>query len=136
MWLPVISSTLSECKIGRKGMSDVFCILPHFVTFCLHLQVADTQSLDSLSSVELTHLPLKVQISVQHLVSSLHTLFVQLEVREDIYSLGHLSGLVANQLEIFPDANNRRKVSALVAAHAINVDVPLIGNAELQSIGI
>ena len=135
MWLPVISSTSPECKIGRKGVSGVFCILPHFVTFCLYLQLADSQSLDSLSSVELTHLPLKVQISVQHLVSSLHTLFVQLEVHEDIYSLGHLSGLVANQLEILPDANNRRKVSALVATHAVNVDVPLLENAELQSIG-
>jgi len=136
VWLPVISSTVPECKIGREGVSGVFCILPYFVTFCLYLQVADSQSLDSLSSVELTHLPLKVQVSVQHLVSSLHSLFVQLEIREDIYSLGHLSGLVANQLEILPDANNRRKVSALVSDYAINVDVPLIENAELQSIGI
>lgn len=75
-------------------------------------KVVDNQSLDSLSSVELTHLPLEVQVSVHHLVSSLHSLFVQLEVHEDIYSLGHLSGLVANQLEILPDANHRRKTAA------------------------
>lgn len=126
VWLPVIRSTVPACKIGRKGVSGVFCVLQNVVTVCLCLQVVDSQSLDCLSSVELTHLPLEVQVSVQHLVSSLHSLFVQLEVREDIYSLGHLSGLVANQLEILPDANNRRKVSALVSAHAINVDVPSI----------
>jgi hypothetical protein len=81
---------------------------------------------DSLSSVKLTHLPLEVQISVHHLVSCLHSLFVQLEIQEDIYSIGHLSGLVASQLEILPDACNRRKVSVLASAYAVNFYLPLI----------
>jgi hypothetical protein len=84
------------------------------------LQIVVSQSLDSLSSVELTHLPLEVQISVHHLVSCLHSLFVQLEVQEDIYSLGHLSGLVASQLEILSDADNRRKVSVLDSIYAVH----------------
>lgn len=86
--------------------------------------------MDSLSSVELTHLPLEAQISVHHLVSCLHSLFTQLEIREDIYSLGHLSGLVANQLEVLPEANNRRKVSVLVSVYAVHFYLPLILNAE------
>lgn len=90
------------------------------ITFNLYLQVVDSQSLDSLSSVKLTHLPLEVQISVHHLVSCLHSLFVQLEVCEDIYSLGHLSGIVGSQLEILPDAHNRRKVSVLLLSRAVH----------------
>jgi hypothetical protein len=110
----------------RKEWYELCVFMLHnFVTYSLYLQVVDSQSLDSLSSVELTHLPLEVQVSVQHLVSSVHSLFMQLEVHEDIYSLGHLSGLVANQLDILPDANNRRKVSALFSAHAINLDLSL-----------
>lgn len=98
---------------------SAFWTLHNCVTFNLYLQVANSQSLDSLSSVKLTHLPLEVQISVHHLVGCLDSLFVQLEICEDVYSLGHLSGLVANQLEMLPDANNRRKVSVLVPSHAI-----------------
>jgi hypothetical protein len=100
--------------------SNVFYTVCYFIIFNLYYQVVKSPSLDSLSSIELTHLPLEVQISVHHLVSCLHSLFVQLEIREDIYSIGHLSGLVASQLEILPDACSRRKVSILVSAYAVD----------------
>jgi len=117
LYSPLFIVPLTETVFLTPAFRNMFPLTEAHIPRIRELQlfrhkVADSQSFDSLSSVELTHLPLKVQVSVQHLVSSLHSLFVQLEVREDIYSLGHLSGLIANQLEILPDANNRRKTAA------------------------
>nr|CAD7576545.1 unnamed protein product [Timema californicum] len=72
---------------------------------------ADASHLTSLSSLELSSLPPELQVPAQHLVSCLHSLLAQWDMREDLYSLGHFSGLLAAQLEALPAANNRRKVS-------------------------
>lgn len=118
LYSPLFILPLTEMMFLTPTFRNVFPItdahIPRIreLQHCQHKQVVKSQSLDSLSSVELTRLPLEAQISVHHLVSCLHSLFIQLEIREDIYSLGHLSGLVANQLEILPDANNRRKTAS------------------------
>nr|CAD7445037.1 unnamed protein product [Timema bartmani] len=72
---------------------------------------ADASHLTSLSSLELSSLPPELQVPAHHLVSCLHSLLAQWDMREDLYSLGHFSGLLAAQLEALPAANNRRKVS-------------------------
>ncbi|PSN46371.1 Sec1 family domain-containing protein 2 [Blattella germanica] len=82
-----------------------------FELYMLQHKDVNMQSSDTLSSIELPFLPLELQISVHQLVSCLHSLFVTLEMQEDIYSLGHLSGLVAGQLEALHDASNRRKTA-------------------------
>ncbi|PNF41889.1 Sec1 family domain-containing protein 2 [Cryptotermes secundus] len=117
IYSPLFIVPLTEMMFLTPTFRNVFPITDAHIARIRELQrsqhkVVKSQSLDSLSSVELTHLPLEAQISVHHLVGCLHTLFTQLEIREDIYSLGHLSGLVANQLEILPEANNRRKTAA------------------------
>ncbi|KAJ8875072.1 hypothetical protein PR048_022962 [Dryococelus australis] len=68
-------------------------------------------TLDSLSSVELSSLPSEVQVGARHLVSCLHSLLAQWDVREDIYSLGPFSGLLAAQLEALPAAATRRRTA-------------------------
>ncbi|XP_021922683.1 sec1 family domain-containing protein 2-like isoform X3 [Zootermopsis nevadensis] len=116
LYSPLFVVPLTEVLFVTPTFRNLFPITEAHIQCIKELQllqhkVVDSQSLDSLSSVKLTHLPLEVQISVHHLVSCLHSLFVQLEVCEDIYSLGHLSGIVGSQLEILPDANNRRKTA-------------------------
>lgn len=39
-------------------------------------------------------------------------MLLQLEVREDIFSLGHMSQFIASQLAGLPEAKTRRKVGA------------------------
>ena len=46
----------------------------------------------------------------QGFVWGLNNLLLQLEVREDIFSLGHTSQFIASQLAALPEAKTRRKV--------------------------
>lgn len=48
---------------------------------------------------------------IEFLISSLHSLFSHYNVQEDIYSLGKFSNYVADKLENFTAAVNRRKVN-------------------------
>ena len=47
----------------------------------------------------------------QRFVSAVDSVLSDLGVREDIYHLGHTSRLLATELDTFPPARNRRKVS-------------------------
>lgn len=117
IYSPLFILPLTEMIFLTPPFRDIFPFtevhIPKIVEL-QHLQhkVTHMQTHDNLSSLELTSLPLEVQITVHQLVSCLHSLFVTLEMQEDIYSLGHLSGLVASQLEALPDASNRRKTAA------------------------
>ena len=51
-------------------------------------------------------------IDPQSFVWGLNNMLLQLEVREDIFSLGHMSQFIASQLAGLPEAKTRRKVGA------------------------
>ncbi|XP_069689461.1 sec1 family domain-containing protein 2-like isoform X2 [Periplaneta americana] len=116
LYSPLFLVPLTEMIFVTPTFSNMFPITEAYIPRIkelqtLHHKIIESDTSDSLSSIDITSLPAEVQISVHHLVSCLHSLLVQLEMREDIYSLGYLSGLVASQLEILPDANNRRKTA-------------------------
>lgn len=50
------------------------------------------------------------EAKVEHFVSSLHSMFTNFNLREDIYYVGSLSECVAEKLEKLPAAMDRRKV--------------------------
>ncbi|GFO32232.1 sec1 family domain-containing protein 2-like [Plakobranchus ocellatus] len=76
-----------------------------------HHSSHDARSLDHLSDLELSHLPVALQAEIQELSSGLHALLQSLDVREDIYSVGHTARLVATQLDSYPPARARRKAT-------------------------
>ena len=49
-------------------------------------------------------------VNPQGFVWGMNDLLLQLEVREDIFSLGHTSRFIANQLAALPQAKTRRRV--------------------------
>ncbi|XP_063241487.1 sec1 family domain-containing protein 2-like isoform X2 [Bacillus rossius redtenbacheri] len=55
--------------------------------------------------------PPELQAGARHLVSCLHSLLAQWDACEDLYSLGHFSGLLAAQLEALPAAVARRRAA-------------------------
>ncbi len=55
-------------------------------------------------------IPILFPSCVQAFVWALSDLLGQLDVREDIFSLGQTSRLIANQLATLPEAKTRRKV--------------------------
>lgn len=71
----------------------------------------DTKSIEQLSDLELSHLPQALKAQIQELSSGLHALLQGLDVKEDIYSIGHTARLVATELEAYPPGRARRKVT-------------------------
>lgn len=71
--------------------------------------IAEQGFLVSHKGSELEGISPSIQISVFNLVSSLHSLLTQLDMREDIYSIGHLSGVVASMLLTHSQSVIRRK---------------------------
>lgn len=69
----------------------------------------EPKPIEGLKDVELSHLPDNLQLQIKLLASGLHALLQGLDVREDIYSLGHTSRLVATELDSYPPARARRK---------------------------
>ncbi|XP_005111562.1 sec1 family domain-containing protein 2 isoform X1 [Aplysia californica] len=69
----------------------------------------DSKSIQSLEDVECSNLPEALQQQIKMLSSGLHALLQVLDVREDIYSVGHTSRLIATELESYPPARSRRK---------------------------
>ncbi|KAH3796873.1 sec1 family domain-containing protein 2-like [Dreissena polymorpha] len=64
---------------------------------------------ESLKSIDISCLPKDLQVSYKSLVCSLNGLLTELGVREDIYSLGLTSSILATELEAYPAARQRRK---------------------------
>jgi len=72
-------------------------------------QGKENQAPQTLQDVELTHLPTDLQQTIKMLASGLHALLQVLDVKEDIFSLGHTARLVATELEGYAPARSRRK---------------------------
>lgn len=53
------------------------------------------------------------EADIDHFVSSMHSMFTNFNLREDIYYIGNLSENVAEKLEKLPAAVDRRKVKSL-----------------------
>ncbi|KAJ9582040.1 hypothetical protein L9F63_003623 [Diploptera punctata] len=117
IYSPLFIQPLTEMIFLTPPFRDMFPFSEAHIPKILQLQqlqhkAVHMQTHGSLSSIEFATLPLEVQLTIHQLVSCLHSLFVSLEMQEDIYTLGHLSALVAGQLEALPDASNRRKTAA------------------------
>lgn len=57
---------------------------------------------------------LNYENDVEYFASSMHSLFSNLNVKEEVYSMGRLSSIVAEKLSNLPAAINRRKVHKLL----------------------
>lgn len=70
-----------------------------------------TPPFGNLMSFEDEILEEEYEADVDFLVSSFHSLFSHYNIQEDIYSIGKLSNHVAEKLDNFTAAINRRKVN-------------------------
>ncbi|KAI8779547.1 sec1 family domain-containing protein 2 [Biomphalaria glabrata] len=69
----------------------------------------DTKQIERLKDIEFIHLPNSLQKQIKMFASGLHAMLQCLDVREDVYSIGHMSHLVATELDVYPPARARRK---------------------------
>lgn len=70
---------------------------------------SESKDFESLKNVDFTSLPKDLQVLYKSFISSIDSLLVDLSVKEDIYSVGYTSGILATELEAFPGARTRRK---------------------------
>lgn len=77
---------------------------------CIKKDIFVTPPLGNLMPFSDEILKTDYEADIDFLVSSFHSLFSHYNVQEDIYSLGKLSDYVAEKLENFTAAINRRKV--------------------------
>eukprot|EP00731_Ephydatia_muelleri_P024916 Em0016g1187a len=81
-------------------------------------------SLSDLASVHYALLPRQLQLAYKSVAIALNEFLETLDIREDIFSLGHTSRLIANQLAGLPEARARRK-SAVQRASLMFLDCTL-----------
>lgn len=67
-----------------------------------------------------------IQTSIRHLTALLHSLFGIMGLKEDIFSLGDFSAIVASMLENFPPAASRRKVCYIMLYKYIHYFIYII----------
>ncbi|XP_060569466.1 sec1 family domain-containing protein 2-like [Ruditapes philippinarum] len=63
----------------------------------------------TLKDVDFPSLPKELQMFYKSFISSLDTLLSDLGVKEDIFSMGYTSAILASELEAYPPAKTRRK---------------------------
>ncbi|XP_066993469.2 sec1 family domain-containing protein 2 isoform X2 [Anabrus simplex] len=112
--IPLFLVSVTEHLFLTPPFRDLFPLLdadlPRVQQLHARLTKNDNFMVDLLSSLEVSVLPLELQVTLRHLACSLHSLFSALDVREDIFTMGTTSSLIAGILDTLPMAVNRRKV--------------------------
>lgn len=87
----------------------------------------------SLVDVDMHSLSPELQIQIKSLASAINALFEFIGTREESFSVGPMSRLIAGELASHPQAKNRRK-SALNKASTVFIDRTLDLTGVVQSV--
>lgn len=93
----------------------IFPLIPSDITYLQTKLVEEGDldtSLSNLGSIHYSILPRQLQLAYKCVAVALNEFLGTLDIREDIFSLGHTSRLIANQLAALPEARARRKSAA------------------------
>ncbi|XP_030047237.1 sec1 family domain-containing protein 2 isoform X2 [Microcaecilia unicolor] len=97
--LCVTPSLASLFPLGSRDLNQLNCSRP------------EKKKFGSLSDVDFSSLPVKLQIQIKLLTSGLNHLFEYLDVREDCFAVGTFSKIIAGDLANCPHVKNRRKTA-------------------------
>lgn len=115
--IPLSTVSLGNSVFLTPGYSRLFPLIGsdlHQVELQYNSKHAKTErrEFESLKDVDFPALPKDLQTFYKCFVSSINSLLSDLEVREDIYSVGYTSAILATELEAYPAAKTRRKAMA------------------------
>ncbi|KAB5539696.1 hypothetical protein PHYPO_G00091980 [Pangasianodon hypophthalmus] len=111
MHAPVHFARASSQLLIAPGFADLFPLLDTDLTSINHKR-PEKRRFASLSDLDMLALPNELQIKIRALVSALNTLFEFTHTREESFTVGPMSRLIASELANHPQAKNRRKSSA------------------------
>ncbi|MEE6462065.1 hypothetical protein FKM82_001476 [Ascaphus truei] len=111
MWAPLLLAPISPHLFLAPAFSSLFPLLPGGDLQALNRSRPDKKRIPGLGDVELPSLPPELQLHIRSLVSGLNHLMEGIGVREECFSVGHLSRIIAGELASYPQARNRRKAA-------------------------
>lgn len=110
MHAPVVFSPLSQHFHLLPAFSDLFPLLDVDLE-SINKKKPEKRRFGSLMDVDMHSLPPELQIQIKCLASALNALFEFINTREESFSVGPMSRLIAGELAIHPQAKNRRKAA-------------------------
>ncbi|KAG8453668.1 hypothetical protein GDO86_000342, partial [Hymenochirus boettgeri] len=111
MWAPLLFAPLSPYLLLAPAFCNLFPLLPYQDLQALNRCRADKKRFPALGDVDIHSLPQELQLHLKNLVSCLNQFLEGIGVREECYSVGHLSRIIAAELANYPQARNRRKIA-------------------------
>ncbi|RXG73979.1 Sec1 family domain-containing protein 2 [Armadillidium vulgare] len=114
-YFPLFMVSTSENVFLMPKFFDISPIfedeIPRIVKYYLMQSRSDRKPINTLDELEFYHLPFRLQESIFHFISTIHSLLQGINAREEIYFMGHLSRIVAGELETYLPARQRRKTA-------------------------
>ncbi|KAM8938693.1 sec1 family domain-containing protein 2 isoform 1-T1 [Pelodytes ibericus] len=116
MWAPLLLAPLTPHLLVAPAFSTLFPLLSSIDLQNLNRSRPDKKRFPSLGDVDISSMPQELQSQIKMLVSGLNYFLEGIGVREECYSVGHLSRIVAGELANYPQAKNRRKTAQTKAS--------------------
>lgn len=110
MHAPVVFAPLTQHLHLLPAFSDLFPLLDVDLK-SINEKRPEKKRFGSLMDVDVHSLPPELQIQIKTLVSTLNGLFEFISTREESFSVGPMSRLIATELANHPQAKNRRKTA-------------------------
>ncbi|XP_077135886.1 sec1 family domain-containing protein 2 isoform X2 [Ranitomeya variabilis] len=111
LWAPIMLAPLSPWLLVAPAFHALFPLLPGQDLQTLNRSRPDKKRFPGLGDVDCPSLPPGLQAHIRNLVSGLSNLMEGIGVREECFSVGCLSRIIAGELANHPQAKNRRKAA-------------------------
>ncbi|XP_053559948.1 sec1 family domain-containing protein 2 isoform X2 [Bombina bombina] len=111
MWAPLLLAPLAPHLLTAPAYSSLFPLLTPEDLQTLNWSRPEKKRFAGLGDVDLPSLTPELQLQIKNLVSGLNYLMEGIGVREECFSVGHMSRIIAGELASYPQAKNRRKAS-------------------------
>lgn len=108
MHAPVVFAPLTQQLHLLPAFSELFPLLEVDLE-AINEKRPEKKRFGSLMDVDMHSLPPELQIQIKSLTSALNALFDFISTREESFSVGPMSRLIAGELASHPQAKNRRK---------------------------
>ncbi|KAM5192136.1 sec1 family domain-containing protein 2 isoform 2-T2 [Mantella aurantiaca] len=111
LWAPLLLAPLSPHLLLAPAFHGLFPLLPVQDLHALNRSRPDKKRFPALADVDFPSLPSELQTHIRSLVCELSQVMEGIGVREECFSVGHLSRIIAGELANHPQAKNRRKLA-------------------------
>ncbi|KAF6717239.1 Sec1 family domain-containing protein 2 [Oryzias melastigma] len=111
MHAPVAFAPVSQQLLLAPAFAHLFPLLPPDLR-AINAKRPEKKKLGSLQDVDMSALPVELQVEVRSLVSALNSLFDGTGTREESFAVGPMSRIIAGELANHPQARHRRKTAA------------------------